>query len=161
MLQQEGVFRAEQAACQASFDQIDWGSDALVDAWKEMSCSECGSNLIKNKCNQKCSPIDMILLCSECGHQLSTEDELENAVEQTLYYDDYISMTDGGDSPLDDCLECGKRTFVVKDSRCAICEYSIDEAKCAVCYTLLTPDDVRYGDNGLCSYHQWSSEKND
>ena len=61
------MFKAEQEACGASLDAIDWESEALATAFKKFRCPHCSSSLLRNdKANAKRSP-DLVLTHSKCG----------------------------------------------------------------------------------------------
>lgn len=163
LLDEASVFKREQAACSDSFDSINWGTETLSQAFKKFQCPKCSSSLIRNDNEDATKPVDLALVCSQCGEAAELEQVIEDALEESLAVESYISAKDGGDSVLEECPECTKNTYVHAEGRCLNpgCDFSVDDYECAVCSESLTLDDYRYGDGGLCSYHAHVMSKED
>ncbi|CAK0741717.1 DUF4145 domain-containing protein [Azospirillaceae bacterium] len=161
MLEQARMFKAEQDACRASFDAVDWNSDALAAAFDEFRCPLCSSTLLRNNNVEAKQPHEISLVCSKCGEEADAEDVIEAAVGESLSGDAYVAMTDGGDCPLENCPECDREIFIVGEGRCANCGFSLHGYECAVCCKQLSIDDYRYGDGNLCNDHHYVMSKDD
>jgi ribosomal protein L37E len=70
-----------------------------------------------------------------------------------------MAMTDGGEDPYEMCPDCGKTTYVHDEGTCLACGYSHTEKYCALCHTPLNLTEAY--ESELCSYHQWTFEKNE
>ena len=161
MLEQEAVYRAEAADCRKSFGSVCWSSAALEAAFLEIVCNNCGSRLLRNDNYGATAPLEISLVCSHCWSDNDLEDVLESALQEALHFEDYVAVKDGGEPPLDECTDCGRRTFICSEGTCVLCGYTLEGAECAVCFTPLSLDDFRYSDGGLCSYHQSRVGKDD
>lgn len=161
LLDQARVFKAEQDACRASFDGIDWKSDALAAALDEFRCPQCSSTLVRNDNTDATRPDEITLVCSKCCEEADIEAVIEAALGESLNWEAYVAMTDGGDCPLENCPECDRDTFIVGEGRCANCGFSLRGYECAICSEQLTIDDYRCGDGNYCSYHQYVLSKDD
>lgn len=161
LLNEAKVFKEEQDACRASFDSVNWGSEALADAATEFKCPYCTSTLIRND-NAVASRFDNLkLVCSKCGKKAESPDVFEDALDRALEWDAYVALKEGLEPPLENCPECDRNTFVLSEKRCAICGFSLNGCECAVCGESLSVDDYRYGDGFHCSYHHDMALKDD
>lgn len=161
MLKRAEVFKQEQEACRATFQGIDWGSDALDHAAADFRCPNCASTLIRNDDPEAKRFDDIQLVCSKCGEPANADGVFEAALERGLEVDDYIAHKEGLGAALEDCPECDHNTFVVAEDRCASCGFSLEGYECFVCSEQLTLDDYRYGPGNLCSYHNHVLSKED
>ncbi len=163
LLDQAKVFKAEQTACRASFDAIDWESDTLAEAVDEFRCPNCSASLLRNDNDEARSPADLHLICSKCGEEADNLVVIEAAIGEHLAWDAHVMVKDGGDIPFEECPECGRETYVLAEGRCLTpgCGFSLHGYKCAICNNDLTLDDYRYGDGHLCSYHAHIMSKDD
>jgi predicted RNA-binding Zn-ribbon protein involved in translation (DUF1610 family) len=161
LLNEAKVFKEEQDACRQSFDGIDWKSDTLSDAAKELRCPNCTSTLIRND-NARAAAFDELhLVCSKCGEAAESDQVFEKALGRALEWDAYEAAK-GGDLPaLENCPECDRDAFVVSEARCANCGFNLSGYECAICTEPLSLDDYRYGDGRLCSYHAHVFSKDD
>jgi hypothetical protein len=83
-------------------------------------------------------------------------------VEKAL--DEHLSLSHrelqkGGDPVHTNCHECGLTTFVLFENKCAWCQASLGQ--CYICSEQLTPDNVDFDNNSLCSYHAHVLSKDD
>jgi transposase-like protein len=161
LLNEAKVFKQEQDACRASFNAIDWESEALAGAATELRCPHCTSTLLRNDNATATRFDDLHLVCSKCGEHAESEDVFEDALGRSLEWDAHEAAKEGLDSPLENCPECDRDTFVVGEGRCASCGFSLEGYECAVCSKPLSVDDYSYGDGILCSYHQYVMSKDD
>ena len=163
LLNQAQVFGAEQEACRASFDSVDWETESLANALKDFQCPKCSSTLVRNDNAAATKVEELLLVCSKCGGSVAIEDVIEAALEESLAWDSHRAVKDGDDPPLEECPECSKKTYVISEEQCLNpdCRFSLEGYECAVCSTQLTLDDYRYGDGQLCSYHAYVLSKDD
>jgi ribosomal protein L37E len=160
LLNEARVFKEEQDACRASFDNIDWKSEALEDAASELRCPCCTSTLLRNDNAAAVSFDQLHLVCSKCGEHVESDDVFEEALGRALEGDVYEAAKEGFEAPLTNCPECDRDTFVVSEARCVNCGFSLEGYECAICDKRLSLDDYRYG-GSLCSYHQYVVSKDD
>lgn len=161
LLEEATVFKQVQDACQTSFDQVDWGSEALGEAVNEFQCPHCTSTLIRNENTAGKHRDEVQLVCSQCGETAETEEVFEDALERALELKAYEAMKDGGDRPLESCPECLRDTFIVDEDQCVNCDFSLEGRVCALCGEDLSVDDYRCSEGYYCSYHQYVLSKDD
>lgn len=161
LLESARVFKQEQDECTASFAGIDWASEALASASKELRCPQCTSTLLRNN-NATASRFDeVMLICSKCGEEADRGIVFEGALGRQLEWEDHEAAKEGLGPALEDCPECNLATFVVGENRCANCDFSLEGYECALCSEPLTVDEYRYGNGKLCSYHEHMMSKDD
>lgn len=161
LLDQAKVFKAEQDACQKSFEAIDWESETLADAVKEFRCPNCSASLLRNNNADAKVPTDLHLICSKCSEEADHEAVIEAAIEEHLAWDAYVAVKDGDDPPLEYCPECGRETFIVYENHCANCSFELAETSCGVCGAQVTVHDYDNGHPGICSYCNHVMTKDD
>jgi DNA-directed RNA polymerase subunit M/transcription elongation factor TFIIS len=163
LLNEARVFKEEQAACKASFDNIDWGTETLANALSDFQCPKCSSTLLRNDNAGARKPDDLVLACSKCGESADYDEVIEAALKESLWADGHIAAMEGGEPVIEECPECFKETYVFAEGKCLNpgCRFSLDGYECAICSEGLTLDDYRYGDGNLCSYHAHVLSKDD
>jgi hypothetical protein len=159
VLADEQAYRDEQTECRATFDSVDWHSNALVEAVESFRCTACGSGLVKQTNPANGDLQRMNVACSQCGASLEMEDLLETGLQDHFEWEAHIAVKDGGEPPLADCPECGRGAYIHEEDRCAICGFELGHHVCAICGETLTVDDYTIGDGKLCSYHAYVADK--
>ena len=106
MLDVATVYEEERASCEAARDAVDWKSDTLQEGVSEVSCRDCGYDLLR----PSEAAGEVLLECSRCGSVESPDSYVPKAIKSALEDDAYSSMKDGGDDPYADCPECGQET---------------------------------------------------
>ena len=154
LLDEARVFKEEEGACKATFDNVQWNSSALADAANSLRCPTCSSSLLKNNFIEASALSELNMVCSKCGELADAESVFEESLVKLFDWDAYVFMTDGGKIPLDNCPECGREMYVMEEDKCVNCDFSLAGSKCAVCSALLSVDDYSYGGGSLCGYHQ-------
>jgi len=150
LLETSAVLETQRAECKAAIDEIEWDSELMEGVASELTCLSCESSLLK--------PVDpdvpqnaLEFKCTVCGDQFELADLLGKALGDYFAYDIYIAATDGGDSPVGTCWECGRDTYVLEEKLCIACDATPEHDECAVCGAGIGPDEQEF--NGLCGYH--------
>lgn len=150
LLETSAVLETQRAECKAALEEIEWDGELMEGVASKLTCASCESSLLK--------PTDPDVLqnelefkCTVCGDQFELADLLEKALGDYFAYDIYIAATDGGDSPVGACWECGRDTYMLEEKKCIACDATPEYHECAVCYSEIGPDEQEF--NGLCGYH--------
>ncbi|MHC2400283.1 ssDNA-binding Zn-finger/Zn-ribbon topoisomerase 1 [Bradyrhizobium barranii subsp. barranii] len=159
ILEVKTVYDQEVAECRASFDKVDWKSNAMANA--EPVCPRCDSRLVHQKNPNNTVHESADATCRQCGEDLDAHEVIEAALKQHFASDNYIAMTDGGEGALANCPECGYEAYVTNEDEngCAWCQLELDE--CLRCSTSLTPNYVSWDSNEFCSYCDHVMSKDD
>lgn len=133
------VYEKEKAECVAALHSLSFFNDEILTAFENYSCDECGSGLINpSVCNREAIEINYI--CKACGKTLSYEEMVNEAVLDYYSREVYLSHTDGGDSPLADCPECGG-FYLYTQGVCASCGHAAVH-KCQRCGSTIMPEEL-------------------
>lgn len=133
------VYEKEKAECLAAFRALEFFDDEIIRAFEAYSCGECGSGLIMPSVRGGDATISDYT-CKSCGKTLRYEEMVSEAVTQYLSHYVYLSHTNGGDSPLADCPECGG-VYLYAQSICATCGYSAERV-CQRCSSTIMPEEL-------------------
>jgi hypothetical protein len=131
MLEVSDVYAAERAECEQLLEAVDWKSEALAEGVLKMSCTECGSQLLRPE-PAFTSYYDVQLQCRACGGVSDGEAFVPQAIEAALGDDAYWSVRDGDEAPYVECPECMSNAYVIREQRCALCGYK-SEHVCQRC----------------------------
>ncbi|MBU67013.1 MAG: hypothetical protein CL858_26775 [Cupriavidus sp.] len=159
LLETSAVMEKERAECKAAMEEIDWGSDLMHEVSADLTCLSCESSLLKPVDPEVDTVLELDFKCTVCGEEFELVDMLEKAVAEHFAYEIYTSFTDGGESPVATCWECGRETFVRAEKECLACTTTPEYDTCAVCSAGLGPDEQEF--NGLCGYHYHQAMKDD
>jgi hypothetical protein len=157
MLKVAEVYEAERKHCEELLNKVDWGSGALTEGLKELSCQECGSQLLQPQESAK-SYQDVLLTCSSCGTAETFDSFIPRAIEAALHFEAYMAVKDGGGTPYVSCPECGLETYIVGENRCASCGESV-ETTCIRCGNGIPPEEL--DSSPLCGWCAHMSSKDD
>lgn len=150
------VYEREKAECVAALQKLSFFDDEVLNAFEAYSCDECGSGLIMpSVCEGEA--IDADYACKACGRTLPYDEMVDKAVSEYYSYDVYLSHTDGGDSPLADCPECGG-TYLYAQGVCASCGHAA-EHECQRCGSTIMPEEL-YAEP-FCGYCDHVMSKDD
>ena len=159
MLEVRDVYVQELEVCRATFDNIEWNSDVLAGAPR--LCVECRSELVaqNNEHNNKKQQIEAD--CRSCGTTIGAEKLISYSIAEHLDGLRFRAARYGAPDALQNCRECDFVTYVVGagDDGCVWCDCKLGE--CAFCETQLTPDDVDFYDDRLCTYCGYKFHKDD
>ncbi|MGO8212097.1 hypothetical protein ACC782_34765 [Rhizobium ruizarguesonis] len=160
LLETKEFFDHVQAACLATFDNIEWESEEVTFPKTDMRCPDCGSHLIGQQDAGQRNPQHMHLICRNCGEEPDTEDILEAALGESTETASYMAIKEGGRAPIDTCPECTRETFIVDIAKCVLCDFEI-EAECAICGEPLDVTDYSPEYPSYCAYHAHVVSKDD
>lgn len=161
LLETSTVFERERIRCRGSLKAVKWRSLALEEAAEGMCCTECGSSLIEQADPANTEQDHVALCCAECGETMETEAVLETGLKEIMDFENYRAMKDGDGMPLERCPECDRMAYLHFQDACVLCGFSLDNVHCAVCHIKLTVDDYKNSTKGMCSYHEFTMEKDD
>lgn len=151
------VYQKEKETCNDEIDKIDWASESLEEAFKDISCEGCGSGLITIKKIEK-NREEAILICKSCQSEYEYEEIVEQAITQYFSYESYLSFTDGNTIPLINCPECGHDTYVYFEKQCLFCGSSFEHT-CGRCGTEIMPEEI--DGSGFCGWCSHMMSKDD
>jgi len=159
MLDVKAVYDKELAECEASFDKVDWKSNAMASA--DRVCPKCDSRLVHQN-----DPANKIhdhadATCRQCGEEIGAEMLIETALKAHFSGHDYEAVKDGGERALERCPECSCESYVMYDDEngCAWCKLELGE--CSLCEASLTPNNVAWDNHDFCSYCDYKLGKDD
>ncbi|AVA34662.1 hypothetical protein RN01_30445 [Cupriavidus sp. SHE] len=158
LLETSAVLEKQRAECKATIEAIGWESDLMEGVASNLTCLSCETSLLK-PVDPDVSQNELEFKCTVCGDQFELVDLLEKALGEYFAYDIYIAATDGGDSPIGTCWECGRDTYVLEEKTCIACDATPKHDECAVCGAGIGPDEQEF--NGLCGYHYNQMMKDD
>lgn len=133
------VYEKEKAECVAALESLEFFDDEVLSAFERYSCSECGSGLITPSA-RGIEATSTDYKCKSCGRTLPYEEMVSEAVTDYFGPDVYLSQTDGGNSPLADCPECGG-IYLYAQGICASCGHTA-EHKCQRCFSTIMPEEL-------------------
>ena len=159
MLEVKSVYDRELAECEASFAKLDWKSDSMAHATRV--CPQCNSRLIH--CNDTNTKIHDYAnsKCRQCGADIAAHELMETALRKFFEADNYEAAKEGAERPLNHCPECSYETYVMigEENGCAWCQLEL--GKCLRCDEQLTPNNVAFNTNKMCSYCDHIMSKDD
>ncbi|MEX2491043.1 MAG: hypothetical protein WD425_04700 [Nitrospirales bacterium] len=159
LLDVAAVYNKELEDCKKEFDKINWKEAELSTIAKFLRCSSCKSELIKPHNPEVEDSMELYFDCRACGEMSEFENIIESACAKAYEWDNYVAMTDGGESPLTTCFECGLETYLRGEDFCVACTTTRKHEKCSICSADLTPEEQDLG--GLCGYHDYIMSKDD
>lgn len=157
LLENADILAEIERECVATFENLDWPSTEVEFPIEHLSCTNCGSSLIRQKDPANTKPIAIEFACRSCGDEhLDLGEMMEPALAAESAHLTYIAMTDGGEPPIVACFECGQTTYIIDAGECVVCDASAP-GKCSVCNETIHPNDYNPDYPGLCGYHahQW------
>lgn len=116
------VYEKELADCRTQRAKIHWPAEIVRRVVDCVRCGDCGSELTKPLHITQSPGPSFQFVCSSCGAVHPFEGLAESAVEECLGAEAHVSIKDGGESPYDECPDCGRETFIVDEGLCIACE---------------------------------------
>lgn len=148
------VYEKEKFSCVAALETLDYFSDEILSAFKEYSCTECGSGLITPS-ERNVEASDASYTCKSCGKTLPYEDIVKFVVSDYFGYEVFRSYKDGGISPITDCPECDG-IYLYNEGICSSCGH-IAEQECIRCGSPILPEELY--EAPLCGYCAYVASK--
>lgn len=150
MLEVRAVYEREREACEESFAALK--SETRVLEQVPFNCPECRSDLVGQADATNTDPWSIQAVCRSCGTEPEGDKLIQHSLEVHFHGAMYLAYKDGDVMPLEQCPECGRRTYVVDEHEgCALCEFVLDP-HCGMCGTTLLASDVNPEDPSLCSW---------
>ncbi len=143
------IYEKEKAECKSTVEQLYFYGNGVKSAFLSCSCEECGSELITAIKGSTSEAIDADFLCKACSRLRSYEEIVNYVVSEHYAYDAYLSMTDGGETPIVDCPSCIDGCYIFENAVCASCGYSA-EHECQRCGCSIPPEEI--GKEIFCGY---------
>ncbi len=151
------VYQKEKEACNGEIDKIDWASESLGEALKDIDCENCGSGLITIKKFEKVREYT-VLVCKSCQSEYEYESIVEEAITKYFSFEKYLSFTDGNTIPVISCPECGNETYVYSEEQCLFCGASFKHT-CGRCGQEIMPEEI--DGSGFCGWCSHMMSKDD
>ena len=133
------VYEKEKTACCEVLETLEYFSDEILNALQNFSCTECGSGLILPS-EKDINATEAEYVCKSCGKTLPYEEIVKLSVSNYYGFDVYLSYTDGGESPITDCPECGG-LYLFNEGICSVCGYEA-EHECQRCGAPILPEEL-------------------
>jgi len=155
MLEVADVYEKERAESIRLIDEAKWASAALKRGVGDLTCSNCGSDLLKPSDQ---SGGEIILECTSCGSTHGPWEYADRAIKSALRDGAYRAIKDGDESPYAFCPECGKEAYVMEEDQCAACQNSaVRDCKC--CGSRIPAEELL--SSPLCSHCEYVVNKDD
>jgi ribosomal protein L37E len=156
MLDVAAVYDQERAECDALLQKVDWGSPTLEKGVRSVSCSACGSGLLR-PLDPSADVASLVMECTACGTTIDAEGFVASAVEAELGWEAHVAVKDGAEEPYTTCPECGEDTYILEEQRCALCGESA-EHECARCGCTIPASELG---GSMCGYCEHMMSKDD
>jgi DNA-directed RNA polymerase subunit M/transcription elongation factor TFIIS len=159
MLEVRDLYQRELAACQKTFENIEWRSTSMSEA--ALLCPKCGSHLIAQYDSSNTNLGLVVGQCRACGESTEAEDLIEASLEAYFEVESHVAAKDGGEPPLGVCPECGRNTYIgwQDENACVLCQATL--GKCWRCSSDLTPENVSADNSSMCAYCDHVMSKDD
>jgi len=152
LVELKDIYKSEKEECDSEMDKIAWEPDWIKDAIKELSCSNCGSTLLKPQ-SIEADFNDIILVCNVCDHTKVYEEYFPTLLKEKFqYYDEF------GDTNIVICSECELETYNLDEHKCMNCGVTLDH-ECERCFGKIPPSEI--DGSGYCGWcqHQMSKDE--
>ncbi|KXG86137.1 hypothetical protein [Agrobacterium bohemicum] len=159
LLNNADIFAEIEKECAATFEKLQWPESEVGFPIEHLSCTNCGSSLIRQQDPDNTTPIEIEFACRACGEDsLDLGEMMEPALASEAAGLAYIAMTDGGEPPIASCYECGQETYLIDVGQCVVCDASAP-GECGVCGEAIHVNDYNESYPGLCGYHAHQAER--
>jgi hypothetical protein len=157
MLEVAEVYKEEKTGCDLLMAQVDWVSPALKEGVAYLTCSSCGSDLLRPT-SLLGSYSEATLECISCGNTEDAVEFIPQAIASSLASSAYIAAKEGDDTPYVHCPECSQKTYVMDEQRCAYCEHEAEHS-CARCGIQIPAEEL--DSEPYCGYCDYMMNKDD
>jgi predicted RNA-binding Zn-ribbon protein involved in translation (DUF1610 family) len=155
MLDVSEVHEKEKQECDRLLEEVKWVSDTLQKGVADLTCTACGSDLLRPIENTQGQ---IMLQCSSCGEDEQPESYVPKAIASALRYDAYLAIKEGGETAYVRCPECGEQTYVIEERRCALCEHEAEHI-CQRCGNEIPPEEL--DSSPFCGWCDYMMNKDD
>lgn len=157
MLEVAEVYQKEKLGCEQLKAQVEWISSALKEGLEDLTCSNCGSDLLRPGLVR--TPYTQVSLeCISCGESEDAVSYIPKAISSALSMASYGAAKDGDETPYVRCPECGQKTYVIDERRCALCEHEAEHT-CERCGMEIPAEEL--DSSPFCGYCLHMMGKND
>jgi len=132
LLDIEEVYDSYKKECMSTLDELIWPYEVVRRSLTDLECPNCSSELIKFKGPETEYP-NIDLICHSCEKLFQYQDIMIEHLNKIYFADSYIAATQGGEYPIEECVQCGFDTFIIEDNLCVNCGYQHKYAKCVEC----------------------------
>ena len=159
MLEARDLYERELAECRKTFEGVNWKSESMAKATP--CCPKCDLLLVARVDTSTNIHDYADAECRMCGEKISAINLIETALDKYFEAEGYAAAREGAPRPLHACPECSVKAYVTweEENACAWCDLELGE--CLRCETQLTPDDVAWDNNEMCSYCDHIMSKDD
>ncbi len=133
------VYEKEKLECNRAIETLKFFNDEIMMAFEKYSCSKCGSGLVMPT-QKDADATEVEYECRSCGKTFSYEDLVQLAVADYFSHEVYLSYTDGGESPITNCPECGG-IYLYHEHICSSCGYTATH-ECQICGSTIIPEEL-------------------
>ncbi|MGF0537303.1 hypothetical protein ACQQ2Q_04850 [Agrobacterium sp. ES01] len=159
LLDNADIFAEIEKECAATFEKLRWPQSEVPFPIEHLSCTNCGSSLIRQQDPDNTVPNEIEFACRACGRDdLDFGEVMEPALNSEAAGLAYIAMTDGGEPPIATCFECGLDTYLIDVGECVFCDASAP-GECAVCGEAINVNDYNEDYPSLCGYDAHQAER--
>jgi hypothetical protein len=149
MLAEKTFFAKQKAGADATFERLPWG----LSKTHAFSCPSCSSSLICQTDPTNSEPENIRGRCIACGKTLTADQTVNLIVQAEFAREDYIGVKDGGGAVINDCPDCGNRSYILNAefNQCFLCGCEVD-GKCGYCSEELGVHNRSVFNSSLCNY---------
>jgi hypothetical protein len=148
LLEVNTIFETERGECEEALAKYNWPHPYIKQVSDAFRCPHCDSPLLK-PVDLEANLEDLSFICSSCSQITAHPDIATLALDELLFAEAYIAMTDGGDPPTSSCGTCNYETYVHDEGICVACGEGTFYASCSRCdRTIMNSED--WTEDGLC-----------
>ncbi len=150
LLEANEVFEKEKKECEKAVNTLIFFSEETKKAFNNYSCKACGSALIMPS-SYNIDACEVEYECKSCGKVLPYHKIAGVAVSDHYSVQVYLAHTDGGETPISECPECGG-VYIYEEGICSECGCEA-EHECIRCSNTITPEELITSPYcGFCNY---------
>lgn len=158
LTKQDAFYQCELQVCREATKAVPWPLPMLAESAKGLRCRTCRSELIKPR-EPAAQPPETSFECTSCEAVTTYEEAVESILVARHFRDLYLTATQGGEPPLERCSRCQRRTYIIDEAFCALCQEDSPELGCILCGGALDADYEVDGElERLCGHCRYVSE---
>lgn len=152
LLSTNELYAQQEQLCAEVMARVTWDSPTLERVKDYFRCTHCESSLLRPMDETLHPPVELTFHCARCGKTSEFDDVIEEACDEALAGDNYISIKDGGDAVNEQCDACDRHAFIFDEQRCIACWEKHTQATCGRCGDAIPPHSYG-GICDRCDYH--------